>query len=247
MKFSADRAWADMVAMFTAHREILLAIMGVFVFLPALAWSLMIPAPDLKADGINNYANMMAWWNDNAPWYVVRAAIELVGTATIFGLLLGRGQPTVIEALRRTAVLLPSLLLTNLLVGLIQFPGLLLLVVPAIYAIGRTMLSNAIVVAEDIRNPIAAVSRSFALTHGNGWRLAAMFFLIVIVGFVITAAVSSVFGALLAIALPENAAAIGDGLIESVLTSAMTMALILLIVAVYRQLSVQPSRSISGT
>ncbi len=247
MKFSADKAWEDMVALFRANREILLAVLGVFIFLPALAWSLAVAPPELKPDGINNFANMMAWWNANALWYVLRALIELLGTASIFGLLLGRERPTVIEALRRTVTLLPSLLLANLLVGLLQIGGFFLLIIPGIYLIGRTMLATSVVVAEDARNPVVAVSRSLALTDKNGWRITAMFFLIVIVGLILTAAVASVFGALFRLIFPEGLAATASGVVESVLESGITLALILMVVATYRQLSGQAAGSISGT
>jgi hypothetical protein len=151
-----------------------------------------------------------------------------------------------VQALQRTIILLPSLLLANLLVGLIQIAGFLMLIIPALYAIGRTMLATSVVVAENMRNPVVAVTRSFALTNGNGWRITAMFFLIVIFGLILTAAVSSVLGVVFALVLPSAVAAIGDALVESVLASGITLALILMVVATYRQLAAQPAGSISG-
>lgn len=246
MKFSLDAAWADMQAIFKAHPEILLTIVGVFSFLPALAWGLAIPAPELKSDGINNYANLMAWWRGNAPWFILRSLVELVGAATIFAMFLTPERLTVSGALRRAGTAIPMLVITYLCAGMLQVPGFMLLVIPGLYLMARTLLSTAVVIAEGVVNPIAAITRSFALTAGNGWRITGTLIVIFVVGIVISTATEIVFGSVLRIALSAPIAAPIEHVIEAALATLINLAMTLLVVATYRQLSSQLPATNSG-
>lgn len=247
MKFSLDTAWADMQTIFKGHPEILLIIVGVFSFLPALAWGLAIPPPDLKSDGINNYANLIAWWQTNAPWFALRSLVELVGAATIFAMFLTSEQLTVSSALQRAGASIPILVVTYLCAGMLQVPGFMLLVLPGLYIMSRTLLSTAIVIAEGVTNPVAAIARSFALTAGNGWRITATLIVIFMTGIVISTATEIVIGSVLRVALAPAIAAPIEHTIEAALATLINLAMTLLVVATYRQLSRQLPISISGT
>ena len=246
MDFSADRAWADMVATIKTHREIILTVIGVFVFLPAFAWVLLIPQPQFESNDPNLFPHVMAWWNSVAPWFLLRSLLEMVGTATLLAMLLRSDRPTVTAALGRAARLLPLLLLTNLLIGMLQFGAFLCFVIPALYLIGRTAMANAALIAEDKTNPVRAVGRSFELTDGNGWRIAATFLLIIIVTGIVSLAVTSVFGSLFALVLPVALAAPLDALLAAAMASVLDIAGLLFVVATYRQLAVQPAGVNSG-
>ena len=241
MNFSADRAWADMVATIKTHREIILTVIGVFVFLPAFAWVLLIPQPQFKADDPNLFPQVMAWWNSVAPWFLLRSLLEMVGTATLLAMLLRPDRPTVTVGLGRAARLLPLLLLTNLLVGLLQFGAFLCFVIPALYLIGRTAMANAALIAEDKTNPVRAIGRSFELTDGNGWRIAATFLLIIIVTGIVSLAATSVFGSLFALVLPVALAVPLNALLAAAMASVLDIAGLLFVVATYRQLAVRPA------
>lgn len=246
MKFSLDTAWADMQAIFKTHPEILLTIVGVFSFLPALAWGLVIPAPDVRADGINNYTTMLAWWQTNAPWFVLRSLVELVGGATIFAMFLTPERLTVSGALRRAGASFPILVITYVCVGLIQVPGFMLFIVPGLYLMGRTLLSTAVVIAEEVTNPIAAITRSFSLTAENGWRITATLIVIFIVGVVVSTAAEIVFGSALRLALSASIAGPIEHVIEAVMATVINLAMILLVVATYQQLARQLPPSNNG-
>lgn len=241
MSFSADRAWADMVATIKAHWEIILTLIGIFVLLPAFAWGLLIPQPDIKPEDPNLIPLVIAWWNSVAPWFLLRSLLELMGIATLLAMLLRPDRPTVMTALGRAARILPFMLITGLLVGLLQFGAFLCFVIPALYLVGRTVMATAVMIAEDQTNPVRAIGRSFELTTGNGWRIAATYLLIVIVTGVVLLAATSVFGSLFAIILPAGLAATLDALLAGVMASVLDIAALLFVVATYRQLATQPA------
>ena len=236
MNFSADRAWADMVETIKTHREVILTLVGVFAFLPAFAWALLVPQPQFRADDPNLLTHVIVWWNSVAPWFLLRSLLEVVGTAALLAMLLRSDRPTVTSALGLAARLLPLLLLTNLLVGLLQFGAFLCFIIPALYLVGRTAMASAALIAENQTNPVRAVGRSFELTNGYGWRIAATFLLIIIVTGIVSLAVTSVLGSLFSLALPMTLATPLNAFLDALMASVLDIAGLLFVVSTYRQL-----------
>lgn len=92
--------------------------------------------------------------------YVAAGVIE-IGTLSIAG-----ERPTLGLVLRRALRAWPRLLLTRILCGLAIVAGLLLLVVPGIFLVGRLCLADAVTVREGLSGR-RAMQRSFALTKGR--------------------------------------------------------------------------------
>ena len=86
-----------------------------------------------------------------------------LGSAGILSLLLDSRRLTVGDALKSGFRLLPSVIILNWLTQFMIVSGLLLLLVPGIYLIGRLMLAAPAQMAERIGNPFRAIGRSFDL------------------------------------------------------------------------------------
>lgn len=238
-QFSFGRAWLDMMALFAAHRDMLVALAGVLVFLPALAWRLFVPLPEINPDGRDAFAVTAAFFSSWWPVLLAIALLTMVHTLGVCAIVLRKDQ-TAGEALRWALACAPSgfgvwLLTFAMATGTSLFcvslatlvsmglfgqsaAGLVLLLpafLPAIYLVGRTLMALPATVAVPEPNPLAAMARSFAHSKGNGWRIALCFFQILLPLLLISMLVSGLVGLLAQGLLPSGLANIVTGVVNA--------------------------------
>lgn len=252
MKISYNDWWNDVVAILRANASILLGVAGAFVFLPALIASFVaIPAvPPAEGatldDVLAAYSNFFQdnWLPQTLLWLVTT-----LGQLLLFVVLLDERRPSVGAAFRIGLPLLIPFILVNLLAGLITVLGFFLLIIGAAYLFGRVLLAAPALVAERRGNPLTAIGRSWALTRGQGWRVFFFVLLILIVAFVIQAALLGTLGLLFAyLSDASNPYSVGKLLIaalEALLTSATFVITLTIYVALYRRLTVDIGKTFS--
>ena len=182
MKLTAANVVADALRLMHRDPAVLVAIAGPFWFLPAYAIALFVPPPPMRsADQLDNQGATLAWVDGfgqwlaaQGPWYLAAWAIGLWGTATVYALYLDQDRPDVRGALVRGAALWPRLALASALVGMMAGAGLLLWVLPGLYLLGRLTPVGPALAAEQPMSAVAAISRAFRLTSGNGLALMAV-------------------------------------------------------------------------
>ena len=133
--------------------------------------------------------------------------------------------------------LLPGVIVLNWLTQFLTFTGLLLLVVPGVYLIGRLMLAAPTQMAERIGNPITAIQRSFALSGQKGWRIAGLVLLIAVVAMIAAATINLIVGILLSLIVPKSAIGVAIAILKSAIGATTALLLLLLGAALYRQLA----------
>ena len=239
MKFSISAVWDDTVRMLRANASLLLAIAGVFLFLPAVVSAYLAPPPTGGSEGVTR-ATMMTYYVENAPALLLVQIIGFLGNLALLILCLDEGRPTVGGAIRGAFVLLPFYFLASLLSGVMVGLGLLLLILPGLYLLGRLAVTGPVVVAERVRNPLTVVKRSFALTKGRGWSVASLILILLVTYLVVNLAVVTVFGSIF---LLIDRAAGGDGvgallllILQGVAGAAFQTVLIVLLASLYRRL-----------
>lgn len=168
MTFSQDRVWADMVALFRGHREQLIAVIGVFSFLPAFAIGWLVPQPDIAPSGLNAFAVIQQWIFDH--WLVLTAqgVVGSIGHATIYTLLLRKEATTLAAAFGSSIKFVPSLVVANLLIGIVFGAGLVAFVVPGLYLMARTAVAGAALIGEARIDP-ASVIRTLLCINTREW------------------------------------------------------------------------------
>jgi hypothetical protein len=82
---------------------------------------------------------------------------------------------------------------TSLLAGMAMLLGLILLVIPGLWVLIRSLFAVPVVILEGRRNR-DAIRRSFALTRGQAWRITGLYLLALLVGFLIGILVGVPFG-----------------------------------------------------
>jgi hypothetical protein len=133
---------------------------------------------------------------------------------------------TVASALRIALLTLPLLLLTLLLAALPISLGLMALVVPGIYLLGRLGIVLPLVASEPT-NPIALLRRSWELTDGNGWRAAGFIVALTVVlamGSILAAVVGGAVGSVLTVVAGKGLGVFAATLVASAATAVFSAA-----------------------
>ena len=132
--------------------------------------------------------------------------------------------------------ILPFYFIASMMSGLMIGIGLLLLIVPGLYLLGRLGLVTPVVVAEGQRNPITAISRSFELTRGNGWAVVGLLILIAFTATIIAGVFSTMVGLLFLAVLSQDLALFLTKIVQALASAAMVSLIYAVTAAIYRQL-----------
>ncbi|HYW15548.1 MAG TPA: hypothetical protein VE891_05275 [Allosphingosinicella sp.] len=240
MKFSYSAVWADAVALLRGNASLLPTVAGVFLFLPALLVAYLLPQPE----GAESFERLGQLWGEyaeaNWPWLLVSRIVGMIGSIAILLLLFARGI-TVGGAIAAALALLPAYFIASLLqtVGIVF--GLLLLVIPGLYLMGRLGPLNSVVVAEGHRNPIAALGRCWALTKGHGWAILGLILIIGIAAAIVVAVASNLLGILFVLVAGQDFGRLLALIVATAGNAAMMTLLLVLSAAIYRQLGGEKS------
>lgn len=270
MKLDLSSAWDGAMAMIRANREVVLVLAGVFFFLPYLAFSLFLPDAGVAEASAANEADMDAmaaivmefyaefWWA-----LVLLALVQSVGAIASLAVLGDSARPTVGDALRRGVALLPTQLGAQIIAALAIFApvvlitaigaatgsaaitGLLtLFALPvAIYIVVKFSLTSPAIAIDQMRNPLAALIRSWRLTKRNSFRLF-FFFLLLIVAFVVASTVLNLIIGLVLALLGEELQLIGLAITGALINAIFSVVAYAVLASVHHQLSGQTSASV---
>ncbi len=166
-------------------RETLLALAGPFLFLPMLAWLLLVPEPLVPATATaqERQALVLDWAAAHFHWLTLRIGVELFAGAAIVSLYLARDHRTVGQLLRRALLVLPGYIVAVMASWGIVAAGALALIVPGLYFYGRVALTGPVLIAEPGIGLFGAIGRSIQLTAGRGWRVSALLLATFFAGF----------------------------------------------------------------
>lgn len=238
VKLDAGQAWTDAMTLLKGQTEILLTLAATFIMLPALLLNMFRPfVPTGARETL--IQELMAWTNANFLWIVLVAVLAALGRLAMLILLLGPERPTVGEALGAAARLLLIFVVMDLLIGLMLLGGAFLFLIPALYVFGRTFLAEAGFVAARARSPLAGLTAGFEASRGNGWRILAVAAIIYVAGTILTAAVGSVIGVLGALTGAAGVDRFLNGFVDAGFGAAVSLVLMLVSVAMWRQLADQ--------
>lgn len=241
MPLSYSRTWDDVLALSRGHAELILAIAGVFLFVPALVGGLVIPDPQTTARDLLGMINerLAHLQQYQLPMLLLALPVAL-GQAAILALILDPARPTVAQALRTGLFLLVSFFLLNVLVNIATGIGLALLIAPGLYLIGRLLPASPAMAGEHILNPLTAFGRGWKISRKNGWRIFGIVAIVFIVGYALQLAITAVVGITGSFLLPPEGARVARVFVAALLSTVFGTVLLVLAAAVYRALIAQP-------
>lgn len=239
MTLSLSAAARDAWRRWTNERGTIVAIAGPFLFLPVFAWLLLVQEPVAPPNATNDEktALVFAWVAEHAHWLAFRLGFELFATVAILSLYLARDHRDVRGLLLRSLSALPLFAVAVMVSWGLVMVGFLALIIPSLYIYGRVALTGPVLAAEPGVGLTGAITRSVALTHGNGWRVFAVLAVPLLAGFLCLQVIGGLDTAFrVGGAVNPVARAVLDGL-AALAATATGLARMLLQVSLYRRLA----------
>lgn len=268
IKLDSNAAWKEASAIVAANRDVLFTLAGVFVLVPSLLLSVILGEPEVQPGmGRDQMMAVMGAFYAKGWWLILLSTlIQVVGMLAILTLMRDRTRPTVAKAIRAGAAgslsYLGAQLLLGMSVGLVG--GILLgigaaispavagvmmifLLCAAVYIAIRSCLTAPLVAVEGLRNPMAILRRSWALTGGNFWRIFAFLALLIVLFLVVLAIVMLVVGVILALATSGETQRILAAVISGTFSAVGLVYLVGVTAAIHRQLAGPSGETITAT
>lgn len=237
---SYTAVWEDTLRMLRANLGLLTAIAGVFLFLPALLIQRYKPQPE-QSPGMEfpQFIELMsAYIQDAWAWLLIANLLNMVGIISIYLLLLASPRLTVGSAVARALPILPFFYLLTLILNAAIGLGLLLLIVPGLYLLGRLVLASPVMVVEAPHAPLTSLQRSWHLSRGRGWTIALLVALVYVVAAVVSFAVRVGIGSVLLLFLGrDGVGGLLAAILEALVNAAAAVVATVLIAAIYRAIA----------
>lgn len=260
LKLDTNLAWQNAHASVRGNREALLAIAGVFFFLPSLAFVLLYPEPPMATQAMTPeqaWTFFETFYRESLPFTLAMSLAQAVGAMAILRLFAGPRRQTVGHAIAQGAVdavvFMASLFAASILAsiaaslvmavfalaGVKALAGMAAaaLFVGALYLFFRLILIMPAIAVEGLRNPVLSFRRSWALTRGNAGRILLFLLLLMLAYAATTGVASAVLGLGLALILGADGARIAVGIVTSALGAAFTLYVFAALAAIHRQLT----------
>jgi len=244
MKLNYMQCWNGAMAIFRNHKEAILAIAGVFVFLPTLLMAQFVGQPALE--GLEDFnavaAAYSAFFNENAAAIILSNLLISFGGFVIFLTIAPSHSGTVADDLRKGVRLFVIFLIANILTGLATFAGFMLLVIPGLYIACRLVLVPIIIADQAERNPLETLKRSWSLTKNNGFSILLLILIIAIVGVITVGVIQMIIGVIVGLATAGEGWALIENLVSALGSTALQIVFTIIIASIYEQLSHKGSK-----
>ena len=231
------------------------------------------PQPaDVGAGGSPNAAaqaaidQLSAAYADSWPMLLAVVIAQFIGSLSLLALLGNPDSPTVGEALKRGLAAAPayflvqvlSVLLVSLAIGIplgvimaaapgiVGAIGVFAAMAGALYLFVKFSLLGPVVAIEQVRNPIAALRRSWQLTKGNSLRIAIFIFLLFLTIGIVSVLVTLVLGLVFAL-FSQGIADIGNAVVASLVNAVLGVIFVVVLAAVHQQLAGPSGAQLAAT
>jgi hypothetical protein len=205
-------------------------------------------------------------YSENWPMFLLATIVQFIGSLALLALLSNRDRPNVGEAIKRGFGAAPSYFVSQVLVALLMavvigvplgiavasqsgmLAGLLapVLMLGALYIFVKFALLAPVIAIEGLRNPIAAMQRSWRLTKGNSFRIVLFVMLLFLTLGIIVLLLSIVLGLVFAL-FDETVASIGNAVVASFTNTLFAVVGLLVLASVHQQLAGPSGEELAAT
>ena len=236
-KFDMGAAWSDARLLLSSYGGLVSAVAGVFVLLPQFVMGIVAPPPPAVPQGATVdqvVAVWQPWFWQIFPYQLVGGLLTLIGTLSIMRLWLTRTSISVAEAIKGSLFILIPVFVAQLLTSIAMFFGFMALIIPGLFLAARFSVVAAAAADQRARGPIGYIAASWNLTKGNALSLIFYYLLIFVAVAVVYMLAIMVLGGLVSW-IPSIGPVLGV-LVESALTTVLTVVILAVTTGVYRQL-----------
>ncbi|MEM8918977.1 MAG: hypothetical protein AAGE37_08975 [Pseudomonadota bacterium] len=239
MKLNYMECWNGAMGLLKDHKEAVLAIAGVFLFLPSVLLAQFVGEPNVEGlvDAEAIQAANLTFFAENWLAYLLMFIVTAIGSLSIYRLLSPSFAGTVSNALTQAAALAIFFIVANILIALLMFGGLFLFIVPGLYLIGRLAVVPMVIADENERNPAAALQKGWAITKNNGWSTFFFLLIILMVGLVTLLVFGLVIGLVLTLFSGGTGWPLAENILSNLLGTGFQILLLANVASVYRQLT----------
>ncbi len=238
MKLNYMQCWNGAMALLLAHKEAILAIAGVFIFLPTLLFAQFVVPPVFNGDedGTAMLAIYSTYFSENSLSIMASNLVISFGSLAIYFALAPSRNGTVAENLVAALKIFLIYLLANLAIGLIALPGFILFIIPGLYLTARFIVVPVVIVDQRERNPIEALKRGWSLTKGNGFSILLFVAIIAVVGTITIGVLEAVTGVISRLATGGAGWPFIENLVAALTGTAFQLVLAAVITSIYIEL-----------
>jgi hypothetical protein len=233
--------WNEAVALLRQHRELIIAIAGLLIFVPNWASSFLTGQPDVEGltDASAILQKQLQHISDNSHIIIPFGLVSILGSIAILSLFLRRDLARVSDILLFAVKLFPVFLLASMLAGLFKFFGLFAFFIGLFYLMGRLAPVGSIVVAEKEYGIGGSITRAWELTRGLGWKSFLLFLIVFIVGVISMNVVNVVTGLLCRLIAGPDGISLVETFVAGLAATLYTVILLALQAALFNHLAAQ--------
>lgn len=231
--------WNQTTQMLARHREAIVAIAGILIFIPNWASAYFVPPADISGltsmDAIFQVIgqNFVDYWMILLPTRL----IAFFGGMAVLAVLLRPDREHIADALKFAAGLFPVYLAVSLLAGILISFGTLAFLIGFFYVAGRLMVVGPVLVSAP-ETGVESIKQAWNMTRNNGWKCAILLLIVLLVAQVIMAVVSIVVGTIALAAGPDGVPLV-EHFFAALTGSALAVTVLALEAALYRHLQSQ--------
>jgi len=239
MKLNYMQCWNGAMSLLGANKEAVLAIAGVFIFLPTLLFAQFVVPPVFtgEEDGNAMLAIYSAYFSENSFSIMASNLVISFGSLAIYLALAPSRNSTVAEDLVAALKLFLIYLLANLAIAFIVLPGFLLFIIPGLYLTARFILVPVVIVDQWERNPIEAIRKSWSLTSKNGFSILLFILIIAVVGMITVGVLEAVTGVVTGLATGGAGWPFIENLVAALAGTAFQLVIAAVITSIYVELT----------
>lgn len=239
MKLNYMQCWNGAMTILRDHKEVILAIAGVFLFLPTLLMAQFVGQPPLEGtEDLNGImAAYSAFFGENMVAVIFSNLLVSFGGFVIFFNIAPSHSGTVADDLGKALRLFLIFILANILTGLATFAGFLLLIIPGLYVACRLILVPIIIADHGEKNPLEALKKSWDQTKNNGFSILLLVLMIAIIGAITVGVIQMIIGVITGLATGGAGWPLIDNLVSALGGTALQVLFTVLIGSIYYQLT----------
>lgn len=239
MKLNYMECWSGAMAILRDHKEAILAIAGVFLFLPTLLMAQFVGQPNLEGtEDLNAItAAYSTFFSENAFAIIASNLLISFGGFVIYFTIAPSHSGTVADDLGKALRLFLIFLIANILTGLATFAGILLFIIPGLYVACRLILVPIIIADHGERNPLEALKKSWESTKDNGFSILLLVLMIAVIGAITVGVIQMIIGVIIGLATGGAGWPLIENLVSALGGTALQIVFTVLIGSIYYQLT----------
>lgn len=244
MKLNYMQCWNGALEILRDHKEAILAIAGVFVFLPTLLMAQFVGQPALTGteDLAAITAAYSAFFSENSLAIIASNLLLSFGGFVIFFTIAPSHSGTVADDLSKALRLFLIFLLANILTGLATFAGFLLLIIPGLYIGCRLILVPMIIADQGEKNPVEVLKKSWDSTKDNGFSILLLILMIAIIAAITVGVIQMIVGVITGLATSGAGWPFIENLVAAIGGAATQVLFTVIIASIYYQLTGKGSK-----